>query len=132
MRKLVPLAVAGAILCGANVAHAKPAGSSALALILSSPFVATDIVYAARPSWAPPGWAVPEVAQGAIFVSVMVANATDEYREWHRTAWVWGTLGWGMLLHGAFSLVFYRLPGTEPAPVALGIGPDGVSIAGRF
>jgi len=75
---------------------------------------------------------VPEMVHGAIYVSVMVANATDELHAWHRTAWVWGLLGWGMLLHGTMSLVFYHLPGTEPARVAWSVGPDGISIAGTF
>ena len=120
-------------LLASRAASATPKESTRTAVTLALPFLAADVVYATRRGWSAPGWAIPEILHGSIYVSVMAANATDDIAGYHRAAWMWGILGAGMLIHGTLSLALWRLPGTEPAPrVSWRVAPGALVVEGVF
>ena len=135
MKRAAGLVVLTALLASVPAQAQRRAGrdSSRFAVFNALPFLAADIVYATRPGWAAPGWSIPELLHGSIYVSVMVANATGDIEALHASAWWWGVLGWGMLIHGTLSLVLWKLPGTERTQrVSWQVGPGGVALTGSF
>ncbi len=137
MRALLPIVLAGALALPSRVdaqeRRAREARGGAVFHML--PFFGMAGYYAiwGDSLWASPGWSVAELLHASVYLSVAVANATDDRAGWRKNAVLWGMFGTGLLVHGVMSLVYWELPGTSRSPpggarTSLTTTPDGIAL----